>query len=65
MGCKSIPPRLRCHPEVTPDQTNSKAHGVFPDQITGSGFWFERTKVQRSLWSGDGMIRGHFRIGMV
>ena len=25
-------PRLRCHPEVTSDQTKSNAHGVFPDQ---------------------------------
>ena len=46
-------------------------------KITGSGIWFQRTVVwsevtsvwgwydQRSLRSGDGMIRGHFGLGMV
>ena len=29
---KTCTPKLRCHPEVTSDQTMFNAHGVFPDQ---------------------------------
>ena len=47
---------MRCHPEVTSDQTKSNAHVVFPDQ-------------NYRVWDLDrahnGMIRGHFGLGMV
>ena len=47
-------PRLRCHPEVTSDQTN--AHGVFPDQ---------NYIVWDLVPAHNSMIRGHFGLGMV
>ena len=49
-------PRLRCHPEVTSDQTKSNAHGVFPDQ---------NCRVWDLVPAHNSMIRGHFGLGMV
>ena len=49
-------PRLRCHPEVTSDQTKSNAHGVFPDQ---------NYRVWDLVPAHNSMIRGHFGLGMV
>ena len=49
-------PRLRCHPEVTSDQTKSNAHGVFPDQ---------NYRVWDLVPPHNSMIRGHFGLGMV
>ena len=59
MTCKyyllSIP-RLRCHPEVTSNQTKSNAYGVFPNQ--NCRVW-DLVRVHNS------MTRGHFGLGMV
>ena len=49
-------PRLRCHPEVTSDQTKSNAHGVFPDQ---------NYRVWDFVPAHNSMIRSHFGLGMV
>ena len=49
-------PRLRCHPELTSDQTKSNAHGVFPDQ---------NYRVWDLVPAHNSMIRGHFGLGMV
>ena len=49
-------PRLRCHPEVTSDQTKSNAHSVFPDQ---------NYRVWDLVPAHNSMIRGHFGLGMV
>ena len=49
-------PRLRCHPEVTSDQTKSNAHGVFPDQ---------NYRVWDLVRAHNSMIRGQFGLGMV
>ena len=46
--------RLRSHPEMTSDQTKSNAHGVFPDQ---------NNRVWVLVPDGNGLIRGHFRMG--
>ena len=49
-------PRVRCHPEVTSDQTKSSAHGVFSDQ---------NYRVWNLVPAHNSMIRGHFGLGMV
>ena len=54
--CCSWLPRLRCHPEVTSDQTKSNAHGVFPDQ---------NYRVWDLVPAHNSMVRGHFGLGMV
>ena len=53
---KTIHPRLRCHPELTSDQTKSSADGVFPDQ---------NYRVWDLVRAHNSMIRGHFGLGMV
>ena len=65
---------IRKWPLIRPSPTHTVCSQT---KITGSGIWFQRTIVwsgvtsvwgwydQRSLWSGDGLIRGHFGLGMV
>ena len=65
---------IRKWPLIRPSPTHTLCSQT---KITGSGIWFERTIVwsevtsvwgwcdQRLLRSGDGMIRGHFGLGMV
>ena len=65
---------IRKWPLIRPSPTHTVCSQT---KITGSGIWFECTIVwseitsvwgwhdQRSLRSGDGMIRGHFGLGMV
>ena len=50
-----LQPRLRRHPEVTPDQTKSNAHSVFPEK---------KYRVWDLVRAHNGMIRGHFGLGM-
>ena len=64
---------IRKWPLIRPSPTHTVCSRT---KIIGSGIWFERTIVwsdvssiggwydQRSLRSGDGMIRGHFGLGM-
>ena len=65
---------IRKWPLIRPSPTHTVCSQT---KTTGSGIWFQRTIVwsevtsvwgwydQRSLRSGDGMIRGHFGLGMV
>ena len=65
---------IRKWPLIRPSPTHTVCSQT---KTTGSGIWFQRTIVwsevtsvwgwydQRSVRSGDGMIRGHFGLGMV